>query len=182
MPLEKETLLRGEVLQLGTRKALGGPGHVDVGAGPAQRTELRHAPLEDGAIECGVVRDHPLGALEHGFDAGLVERLARDHLVGDAVDRHRLGGNRPTRIVEAVIDPGDAVDCAALRIEIEGQQRKLDELVAARIRSRRLGVDDERTPRRHARRHRGEFVVRQETAQHAVIPGSLQQRRRSRQT
>ena len=101
-----------EVLELGTRDAGVAPRHFLPRTAPRQRGEHGQAGLEELAVETSVVRDHDADGLEQLTDARVVDALAGDHRVGNAVNGGRRGRDRHARIFERVVGLEHASDGA----------------------------------------------------------------------
>ncbi len=83
-----------------------------------------------------------LAGAEQRADRVEVERLARDHLVGDAGQAGDLRRDRDRRLPELAQGPDDRAQLSMLVI-YEGHHAELDHLVAAVVEARRLDVDDD---------------------------------------
>ena len=86
--------------------------------------------------------DHQAGVGGQSGDGIIVERLPTDVVIGDTGEPADLFRNGHSGILEPGIAVADAVEDALGR-EVEGQDGKLDDLVARGIEAGRLDVDDQ---------------------------------------
>src|SRR5215472_6537924 len=99
------------------------------------------SPLQEAAIEIGVVGDNEHYLVEQIADGGTVDALTGDHLVGNAGDLDDLGWDRKTRIFEPLAAQ-NSIDSPALSVVLEGADAQFDNLVAIRAGSRGLDIHD----------------------------------------
>ena len=100
------------------------------------------SPLQEAAIEIGIVSDNEHYSVEQVVDSVIVDALSGDHLVGNAGDLDDLGWDRKTRIFEPLPAAQNFVNLPALPIVLEGADAQFDNLVAIGIGSRGFDIHD----------------------------------------
>lgn len=86
--------------------------------------------------------DDQIGGFDQGLHPGNVDRLAGHHGVRDASQPRDVGGNGDTWLLQSAINTGDIADVSS-RVEAEGDNPNLDDLVLASIETSCLGIDND---------------------------------------
>src|SRR5215471_11942847 len=100
------------------------------------------SPLQEAAIEIGVVGDNEHYPVEQIVDSVIVDVLTGDHLVGNAGNLDDLGWDRKTRIFEPLPAAQNFVNPPALPVVLEGADAQFDDLVAIGIGPRGFDIHD----------------------------------------
>ncbi|MNS35120.1 hypothetical protein D3C72_672660 [compost metagenome] len=86
--------------------------------------------------------DDQIGIGNEGSQPRHVDRLSRDHLVGNPRQAGDLFGNGNSRLPQPAIDAGDIADRTVI-VECEGDDADFDDLVRAMVEARRFRVEDD---------------------------------------
>ncbi len=173
MCLVEVPLRQGEVLQATAPETARGPVDVGHGAGPVQFAEEREARLREMTVEPGVVRHEHRPPVQQARDLLVVDPLSPNHVVRDTGERHDLGRELASRVLEAIEGLRDVHDAAGL-VVVEDEQRQFDDPIVGHE-PRRLDVEVDAFAHPRPRARCGRIVQPLvEAAQHAVPAGRLE--------